>query len=118
MPKHLTLRDGRRIELNTAEEEAAIQAGIAADPDTAELDDEWFAGARPAREVLPPEVYAGLVAMRRRPGQRGPQKAPTKERITIRLSRDVTEHFRATGEGWQGRIDDALRDWLRTHTPG
>ena len=34
-------------------EEAAIQAGIAADPDTFELDAEWFKRARPAREAHP-----------------------------------------------------------------
>jgi len=50
-------------------------------------------------------------------GKRGPQKDPTKERITIRLSRDVVEQFRATGEGWQRRVDAALQDWLRTHRP-
>jgi uncharacterized protein (DUF4415 family) len=49
---------------------------------------------------------------------RGPQKAPTKERITIRLSRDVVERFRATGDGWQTRVDAALKSWLRTHRPG
>ena len=37
---------------NTAEE-AAINEGIAADPDTFEADDEWFATARPATETLP-----------------------------------------------------------------
>ena len=53
----------------------------------------------------------------RRPGQRGPQKAPTKERITIRLSQDIVEHFRSEGGGWQTRMDEALRDWLkRRHT--
>ena len=46
-------------------------------------------------------------------GVRGPQKAPTKERITIRLSRDVVERFRATGDGWQSRVDAALQDWLK-----
>lgn len=46
---------------------------------------------------------------------RGPQKAPTKERITIRLSREVVNSFRATGDGWQGRVDEALKDWLRAH---
>ena len=35
----------------TPEENAAINAGIAADPDTFELDDEWFARAKPAIEV-------------------------------------------------------------------
>ena len=48
-------------------------------------------------------------AIVRRPGQRGPQKAPTKERVTLRLSLDVVAHFRATGEGWQTRIDEALK---------
>lgn len=40
---------------------------------------------------------------------------PVEERITIRLSRDVVERFRATGEGWQTRIDAALRDYLKAH---
>ena len=43
-------------------------------------------------------------------GVRGAQKSPTKERITIRLSRDVVERFRATGDGWQTRVDTALQD--------
>jgi uncharacterized protein (DUF4415 family) len=53
--------------------------------------------------------------LRRKLGERGPQKAPTKERITIRLSRDVVERFRATGDGWQTRVDAALQDWLKKH---
>lgn len=51
----------------------------------------------------------------RRP--RGPQKAPTKRQVTMRLSPDVLDTFRSTGNGWQTRIDDALRDWLKTHSP-
>jgi uncharacterized protein (DUF4415 family) len=39
------------------------------------------------------------------------------ERITIRLSPNVVETFRATGDGWQTRVDAALRDWLTTHSP-
>jgi uncharacterized protein (DUF4415 family) len=46
---------------------------------------------------------------------RSPQKAPTKQRATIRLSRDVLERFRATGRGWQTRMDAALREWLENH---
>ena len=56
----------------TPEEDAAINAGIAADPDTEELDDAWFARARPASVVDP-----GLVERVRR--GRGRQTAPTKE---------------------------------------
>jgi uncharacterized protein (DUF4415 family) len=46
---------------------------------------------------------------------RGPQKTPTKERVTIRLSRSVVESFRSTGDGWQTRVDAALQDWLKKH---
>jgi uncharacterized protein (DUF4415 family) len=40
---------------------------------------------------------------------RGPQKAPTKMLVSMRLSRDVVEALRATGDGWQVRADEALR---------
>ena len=47
---------------------------------------------------------------------KGRPKAPvTKERITIRLSPEVVQTFRATGEGWQTRMDAALKEWLKTH---
>ena len=46
-----------------------------------------------------------------------PKAAVTKERITIRLSPDVLGAFRSTGQGWQTRVDAALRDWLKTHSP-
>ena len=52
-------------------------------------------------------VRAALEA--RKPGQRGRQKAPTKKMVTLRLSPEVLSYFRGTGEGWQSRIDDALR---------
>ena len=65
---------------------------------------------RPAAEAL-------TAALRRKLGVRGPQRTPTKERITIRLSPDVVQPFRATGDGWQTRVDAALRDWLKSHKP-
>ena len=60
---------------------------------------------RPARQVLPDTLLAKLKV-------RGPQKAPVKERITIRLSPEVVQQFRKTGDGWQARVDAALKDWL------
>ena len=48
---------------------------------------------------------------------RGPNKTPTKESITIRLSPEVLQSFRDSEEGWQSRIDLALKDWLKSHTP-
>lgn len=44
-----------------------------------------------------------------------PKAAVTKERITIRLSPEVVQTFRASGEGWQTRMDAALKEWLKTH---
>lgn len=38
-----------------------------------------------------------------------PPAALTKEAVTIRLDRDVVAHFKASGDGWQTRINDALR---------
>ena len=46
---------------------------------------------------------------KRRPGERGPQKLATKMQVTLRLDKDVVERFRATGAGWQRRMNDALR---------
>jgi uncharacterized protein (DUF4415 family) len=59
--------------------------------------------------------HALPASVQRKLGVRGSQRAPTKERITIRLSRDVVERFRATGDGWQTRVDAALQDWLKKH---
>jgi len=61
-------------------------------------------------EQLPDSLQAKLRT-------RGPQKAPTKEQISIRLSREVLEGFRALGEGWQTRLDLALQEWLKAHPP-
>jgi len=69
--------------------------------------DEDFARARPAGGVLPPKVVAALA--KRRPGVRGPQKAPTKIAVTLRLDRDVVDSFKAGGPGWQTRINETLR---------
>ncbi|MEK8088351.1 BrnA antitoxin family protein [Thermithiobacillus plumbiphilus] len=48
---------------------------------------------------------------------RRPRAEVTKERITIRLSPEVLSYFRASGPGWQTRMDEALREWMRTHPP-
>lgn len=65
---------------------------------------------KPAPQALPPSLQRKL-------GVRGAQKAPTKERVTIRLSPDVVQRFKATGAGWQTRVDAALQDWLESHQP-
>lgn len=75
-----------------------------------ELTAEDMARFEPAANILSPSLKKKL-------GARGQQKSRVKERITIRLSHDVVEPFRATGDGWQSRVNSALKDWLKTHKP-
>ncbi len=65
-----------------------------------ELTDAWFAEA---------DVYQGGTLVSR--GR--PKSAAAKEAISIRLSPDVLAGFRARGPGWQTKIDEILRDWLK-----
>ena len=92
----------RDVVLPTPEEDTAIRAGIAADPDARELTAEEIARMRPASEVVP-----HIVERSRR--TRGKQQAPTKKHISIRLDADLAEHFRNSGPGWQTRLNDTLR---------
>ena len=67
---------------------------------------EWtladFKKARPAHD-LPADIVRAF------PKTRGPQKLAKKVPISIRLSADVVERFKAAGPGWQARIDEALK---------
>ena len=81
------------------------------DGEVRELNAEDFARFRPLSEV--PELLASLKRAQenlRARGERGPQKAPTKERVTLRLDRDIVESYRAGGPGWQTRINNDLAE--------
>jgi uncharacterized protein (DUF4415 family) len=54
----------------------------------------------------------------RRPGQRGPGKKAKKVLLSVRYSPEVVEYFKATGEGWQKRMDEALKEWVSAHRSG
>ena len=79
---------------------------------------EWrahdIANGRPASELLP-ELFGTQAAKAMLKPRGRPHADVVKDRITIRLSPEVTAAFRASGNGWQTRIDAALKDWLRTH---
>jgi len=79
-------------------EEAAINAGIAADPDAPELTSDQIKKMRPFHEV-----FAG-----RNLGGR-PRVERPKEPVSIRLDHDILSAFRETGAGWQTRMNDAPR---------
>jgi uncharacterized protein (DUF4415 family) len=87
-PTHISVTDT---------EDAAITAAAMSDPDAVPFTDAQWAAVKP-------NVRTGR-----------PKAEVTKERITIRLSRDVVSQFRATGVGWQTRIDAALRQYIAEH---
>lgn len=87
------------------QEEALVQQQIAADPDNPEMTDAQAAAGGQAEQILPTEIFH---ALKRRRGQRGPQKAPTKEHVSLRLPADTVAAFRSTGEGWRARMAEAL----------
>ena len=65
-----------------------------------------FAAAKPFAEVFP-----DLAESIRR--TRGKQKAPTKELVSLRIDRATLDAYRATGPGWQARVNDTLRKALK-----
>ena len=74
-----------------------------------------LARAKPASEVLQqlfsPERTQSLLMPRGRP-----KADVTKVRVGIRLSQEVIDHFKASGGGWQTRIDAVLRQFIAAQT--
>lgn len=85
------------------------------DNDNPEWNEQDMSRARPASKVLP-ELFGTQAAKTMLKPRGRPPADIVKDRITIRLSPDVTAAFRASGDGWQTRMDAALKDWLRTHS--
>jgi uncharacterized protein (DUF4415 family) len=79
----------------TDAEDAQITATALTDPDNLPLTDEELQQFRRAR------------------GR--PQGSGKKEQVTLRIDTEILEQFKATGNGWQTRINDALRDWIKQH---
>jgi uncharacterized protein (DUF4415 family) len=67
-----------------------------------ELTDEFFERA---------DEYHGDKLVRR--GR--PKAQNRKVLLSVRYSPEVVEYFRATGEGWQARMDDVLKEWIQAH---
>lgn len=84
----------RKLIMPTSEEDIEISAGIATDPDTYELSKLEMKNLR-------------------RVGR--PKSALPKVALTVRYDADIIDAFKAGGDGWQTRMNNALRDWLRTH---
>lgn len=75
------------------------------DPDDApELTDDFF--------ELADEYVGGQLLRRGRPNVDSPKRT-----LTVRYDAEVIEAFKSTGKGWQTRINAALKDWLKSHSP-
>ncbi|MEY4717609.1 MAG: hypothetical protein RL563_227 [Pseudomonadota bacterium] len=91
-----------------AEQEIPIAFDPAEDPydpnDTAAVETFWE-GA----QIEQGDAVIGKVKVR------GKGKRPTKKQVAIRYDADVLAAFKATGKGWQTRMNDALKEWLERH---
>ena len=83
----------------TPEEDAAIVAAALADPDAQPLTDEQL---------------KAMVPMRSLKGR--PKSQNRKLLVSVRYSPEVVSFFKATGEGWQSRMDDVLRKYVARHS--
>lgn len=88
------------------------------DPDDApELTDEFFERAvwSDGKNVITKEQGQSLLAKRRgRPV--GTAKTDNKVAVKLRIDPDTLAAFKATGRGWQTRINDAMREWVKAHS--
>ena len=83
--------------LPTPAEDAAITVAALSDADAVPFTDaEWL--------QVKPLVRRGR-----------PLGSGSKAQVTLRLDIEVVEKFRASGDGWQTRINDVLKSWVRTH---
>jgi uncharacterized protein (DUF4415 family) len=84
--------------------------------DNPEATDQWFAKAKPAADILP-ELFGSSVASEMlMPKKRGrPVAEKTKTPINIRLDHEIVDAFKNSGAGWQTKINEVLKDWLKTH---
>lgn len=87
-----------------------------------ESQSDWAAVRRMAEQDIEPEEdedspdATGLIReaiAKRRAGR--PAGSAAKEQVSIRYDKDILAAFRATGPGWQRRMNDALREWLGAH---
>ena len=97
MQTTIKTRSGRVLILPTPAEDAAITAAAMSDPDAVPFTDaEW-------KQVKP-------LVRRGRPLGSG-----SKIQVTLRLDVEVIQKFKASGDGWQTRINDALKSWVQSH---
>jgi uncharacterized protein (DUF4415 family) len=94
MQNTVKTRNGLTLIVPDAAEDQKITEGALSDPDAPPLTDEQIKWFKPKR-------------LRGRPVGTG-----KKMQLTLRIDTDVIEYFKQNGDGWQTRMNDALRDWV------
>jgi uncharacterized protein (DUF4415 family) len=87
------------VKLPSLEEDTSIVAAAKADPDAQPLSDEQF------RAMVPMRAVRGR-----------PKSASKKKLLSVRYSPEVVAYFKSTGEGWQARMDQVLREYVARHS--
>ena len=87
------------VTLPSIQEDRAITAAAKADPDA---------------QPLTPGQLKSMVPMKTLRGR--PKSTRTKQLVSVRYSPEVLAYFKATGEGWQSRMDRVLRDYVLRHS--
>ena len=83
------------VRMPTSQEDKAITAAARADPDA---------------QPLTPRQLKSMIPMRALRGR--PKSENPKQLVSVRYSPEVLAYFRATGEGWQSRMDRVLREYV------
>jgi len=109
----VTSKSGRKLHLPSTQEDQVIDAGIAQDPDSPELGDAFFRNAKPAVEVLGEPFLAAVKRGRGRP--RGSVSEQPKEKVNLRLDPELLDALKASGKGWQTRVNAILRKEVLGH---
>lgn len=84
---------------------------------------DWELVRHEAREGIEPEQdedspdASGLMRAEIKKRRRGRPIGTTKVSTTVRLDRDILDAFRATGPGWQSRMNQVLKEWIKAHPP-
>ena len=87
------------ILMPTVQEDKAITAAAKSDPDA---------------QPLTPKQLAAMVPMKALRGR--PKSSNAKQLVSVRYSPEVLAYFKSTGDGWQSRMDGALREYVAQHS--
>jgi uncharacterized protein (DUF4415 family) len=101
----------KKLPVTPDEWEALIAAAPGKDRPMTIAEESEFANAVVVKDGGYPVIQSALAQKRKR-GESGPQLAPIKQLVSVRYSPEVLQYLKATGSGWQTRMNEALLEWI------